>query len=240
MANFPSSPSNGDTHIIGNTIWVYNSTSDSWIIQDVNEYAIASLENTPPASPDEGTLWFDDQTTGRLYVYINGSWIDASPGELTNIVGGTNVTATTSGTTVTISSTDTDTTYSAGSGIDLTGTTFSHSDTSSQGSVNNSGTTFIQDITVDGYGHITGIGSATMPSGGSGTTSILGYASGGDQNTTLSFSVSGHTGKSYVVLMLSPFQYVKASGTVTGSTVSWQNGGYSDSTTTFYQIYVNG
>jgi hypothetical protein len=39
--------------------------------------------------------------------------------------------------------------------------TFNHSDTSSQGSVNNSGRTYIQDITLDGYGHITGINSAT-------------------------------------------------------------------------------
>ena len=66
MANFPSNPSNGNTHTIGNTIWVYNSTSDSWLIQDVNEYAVANLENTPPANPDEGTIWYDSQTTGRL------------------------------------------------------------------------------------------------------------------------------------------------------------------------------
>jgi hypothetical protein len=39
--------------------------------------------------------------------------------------------------------------------------TFNHSDTSSQGSVNNSGRTYIQDITLDGYGHVTGISSAT-------------------------------------------------------------------------------
>jgi hypothetical protein len=58
--------------------------------------------------------------------------------------------------------TDTNTTYSAGSGLSLSGTTFSHTDTSSQESVDNSGTTFIQDITLDTYGHVTGIGSATV------------------------------------------------------------------------------
>jgi len=57
--------------------------------------------------------------------------------------------------------TDTNTTYSAGSGLSLSGTTFSHKDTSSQGSSNNSGRTYIQDITLDGYGHVTGIGTAT-------------------------------------------------------------------------------
>lgn len=36
-----------------------------------------------------------------------------------------------------------------------------HADTSSQGSVNNSGRTYIQDITLDTYGHVTGLTSAT-------------------------------------------------------------------------------
>ena len=99
MANFPSNPSNGNTHTIGNTIWVYNSTSDSWLIQDVNEYAVANLENTPPANPDEGTIWYDSQTTGRLYIYIDGNWIDASPGDISVITGGNDITATKSGTT---------------------------------------------------------------------------------------------------------------------------------------------
>ena len=39
--------------------------------------------------------------------------------------------------------------------------TVNHEDTSSQASVNNSGRTYIQDITLDTYGHITGITSAT-------------------------------------------------------------------------------
>jgi hypothetical protein len=58
------------------------------------------------------------------------------------------------------------TSISAGSGLtgggDLSSNrTISHSDTSSQSSVNNSGRTYIQDITLDTYGHITGITSAT-------------------------------------------------------------------------------
>ena len=69
--------------------------------------------------------------------------------------------------TETVVNTDTNTTYSAGSGLGLSGTTFSHSDTSSQGSVNNSGSTFIQDITLDTYGHITGITSGSAGGGAS-------------------------------------------------------------------------
>ena len=88
---------------------------------------------------------------------------DADADTLT-FAAGSNVTITTNASTdtVTIAATDTNTTYSAGSGLSLSGTTFSHSDTSSQSSVNNSGNTVIQDITLDTYGHITGITSATI------------------------------------------------------------------------------
>ena len=54
-----------------------------------------------------------------------------------------------------------DTTYTAGAGLDLVGTEFSHTDTSSQASVDNSDRTYIQDITLDTYGHVTGLTSAT-------------------------------------------------------------------------------
>ncbi len=52
----------------------------------------------------------------------------------------------------------------------MSGGDIRHSDTSSQSSVNNSGQTFIQDISLDTYGHITAITSATASGGGGGTT----------------------------------------------------------------------
>jgi hypothetical protein len=58
-------------------------------------------------------------------------------------------------------------TISAGGGLSGGGSlaanrTISHADTSSQGSVNNSGNTVVQDITVDTYGHVTNINSKTV------------------------------------------------------------------------------
>ena len=58
-----------------------------------------------------------------------------------------------------------DQTITAGSGLTGGGTgdvTISHSDTSAQASVNNSDGTVIQDITLDTYGHITGIASTNL------------------------------------------------------------------------------
>jgi len=57
--------------------------------------------------------------------------------------------------------TDTNTQYINGSGLTLTGTQFNHSDTSSQTSSDNSGRTYIQDIILDTFGHITSITTAT-------------------------------------------------------------------------------
>lgn len=58
-------------------------------------------------------------------------------------------------------------TVSAGSGLTGGGAlsaniTLSHEDTSSQASVNNSGSVFIQDITLDPFGHVTAIGSTDI------------------------------------------------------------------------------
>ena len=79
----------------------------------------------------------------------------------------------------------------AGSGITGGGTsgtvTINHADTSSQASVNNSGRTYIQDITLDTYGHITGITSATETVVNTDTT----YSAGAGLNLTgTAFSVT--------------------------------------------------
>jgi hypothetical protein len=90
-------------------------------------------------------------------------------------------------------------TISAGGGLtgggNLTANrTISHSDTSSQGSVNNGGNTVIQDISLDGYGHVTSIGSKSLsiPSGNSLNTSSKAWTdgSGGLQIRYGSFSSS--------------------------------------------------
>ena len=48
-----------------------------------------------------------------------------------------------------------------GSGLSISSEVLSHTDTSSQASSNNSGRTYIQDITLDTYGHVTGLATAS-------------------------------------------------------------------------------
>lgn len=78
--------------------------------------------------------------------------------------------------------------YSAGSGLSLDGVVFSHADTSSQASVNNSGTTYIQDITLDEFGHITAIGSAALPT----YDNYVSWTAADDDGTTFTIT-SGDT-----------------------------------------------
>jgi hypothetical protein len=130
-------------------------------------------------------------------MYVNVPWTDTntntqrSDAEIRNVtkkqfVDGENVTFVQEGDNIIINAkdTNTNTTYSAGGGLTLSGTTFSHSDTSSQGSVNNSGRTYIQDITLDTYGHIIGITSATETVVNTDTNTT--YSADGNYGLTLS------------------------------------------------------
>ena len=95
----------------------------------------------------------------------------------------------------TATETVTDTTYSAsGNGLDLAGTAFSHADTSSLASTSNSGRTYIQNVTVDEFGHLTGVTTATETSGeGSTYTAGNGLELSGSNAFSLSEYIYGPT-----------------------------------------------
>ena len=85
-------------------------------------------------------------------------------------------------------STNDDITITGGTAIDVTRNsatqlTVTHSDTSTQASSNNSGRTYIQDITLDTFGHVTGIETATETVTDSGTPAILSDGSTPTLNT---------------------------------------------------------
>lgn len=87
----------------------------------------------------------------------------------------------------------------AGSGLSGGGTsgspTLTHADTSSQASVNNSGLTFIQDVTVDTYGHVTGLASGTvaLPTAKAFAESYVTYSGGTTATQTDSYGFASAT-----------------------------------------------
>lgn len=148
--------------------------------------------------------------------------------------------------------------YVGGSGIDISGATISHADTSSQASVNNSAGTVIQDITLDTFGHVTAIGSSNLDgryyteteTGNffSGSTAITGYnktnwdtaygwgnhASAGyltgNQTVTLSGDVSG-SGTTSIAVTITKDPVITLSGAVTGSATMTNLGNVTIATT---------
>jgi len=74
----------------------------------------------------------------------------------------------------------------------------SHADTSSQANVNNSGNNFIQDVTLDGFGHVTGLTTAAVS-----LPSNTGFGNGQTWQTGLGRSINttytNTTGRSIMV-----------------------------------------
>lgn len=125
-------------------------------------------------------------------------------------------------------------TITAGSGLTGGGSlaanrTISHADTSTQASVNNSAPNFIQDITLDGFGHVTGLVSgsilsalASMTAGAVGSFALLGMPPG---TTIAAISVGGTKAGSslrYVSIIgtegiNSNFEIVRSMGTPSGT-----------------------
>ena len=79
--NFPNSPSNGDTHVVGSKTFVYNSTTTSWSVQG-GASASVTVSDTAPASPSDGDQWFNSTSLKMFVYYADGSssqWVPASP-----------------------------------------------------------------------------------------------------------------------------------------------------------------
>jgi len=82
-ANPPFTPVEGDQWLESNTGALFIYAFGTWVQPSykaatgaqTDDPAVATVSDTAPASPAEGELWLDS-TTGILYVYVSGSWVE--------------------------------------------------------------------------------------------------------------------------------------------------------------------
>ena len=137
-------------------------------LSDATNYPTSSLAGTITNAQLAGSI--ENSKLSNSSITINGTAISLggsvnTPNTNTNQLTTFTLTGDNTGSDQTIAHNDT-LTVAGGNAINTvvsaTDTiTINHADTSSQASVNNSGRTYIQDITLDTYGHITSITSAT-------------------------------------------------------------------------------
>jgi hypothetical protein len=150
----------------------YDGTSAKWINNTLSEAGIAAVGHTHTSTN------ITDFT--EAVQDIIGA----------DVIAGTGITVayndTTGKTTVTNSAPNQTVSISSGSGITVTGTypsfTVDHTDTSTQTSVDNTGATVIQDVTLDGFGHVTGLASVAI------TPALIGAATSAHNHTLDSLS----------------------------------------------------
>ena len=132
--------------------------------QDINIVAGSNITLTHTDANNITIASTDTNTFRTVEVDTNGDdSVNETLGaaETLRFKKGTNVTLAESAGVITISSTDTNTTYSEGDGLDLTGTTFSHTDTSSAADLAATARTYVSGLTFDTYGHVTAYTTAT-------------------------------------------------------------------------------
>jgi len=136
------------------------------------------------ADDNEGTLLAGTLTADRTYTLPNATGTIALTSDLptvnNNTITITAGNALTGGGTFTLNGS-------------ATTVTIDHQDTSSQSSINNSGLNVIQDVTVDTYGHVTGLGSVDLTSGIDGRITAREFSGtiGNGSATTINLENSG-------------------------------------------------
>ena len=104
--------------------------------------------------------------------------------------------------------------------------TIDHGDTSSQASVNNSGNTVIQDVTLDDYGHVTSLTSTTLATGVTGA--LAGTFQLSDNSGTYTVSLGASAANRHIVYVGYNHQTAGATQANSSGQISVTQGGASD------------
>jgi sugar lactone lactonase YvrE len=158
----------------GSDLQIYHDGSDSFILDNgAGNLAIRGSSSIFLQSPT-GETYLQATNNGAVSLFYDNAIKLATTATGVDVTGNIAVSGTVDGRDVAVdgskldgieSGATADQTITAGSGLSGGGTgnvTLSHADTSSQSSVNNSNNTVIQDVTVDTYGHVTGLASKTI------------------------------------------------------------------------------
>lgn len=140
-----------------------------------------------PTIPSTYAGWnFQSQNSGgsQIGIQLIGS------GQTASLRAGTNVTLSQSSGVITINATDTNTTYSAGTGLTLSGTTFNHTNSISAQAVQ-----AIYPVTIDAQGHITTYGSPLTALKNPQTLTVK-FDNGSTEGTSL-YTYDGSVAKSF-------------------------------------------
>lgn len=136
---------------------------------EVNQNAFATVavsgQSSVVADAKTDTLTFSAGTGISLTTNAGTDTVtftNSAPDQVVSLTGSgaTNISGTYPN--FTVSSTDTNTTYTAGAGLVLVGTTFSHADTSSATNLDTSGAQVIDLLSFDTYGHVTNVSTRNL------------------------------------------------------------------------------
>ena len=188
----------------------YNAATQTLTVKNLVVPGTQTIQNETIQVVQDNTIRFEGATandfeTDLTVVDPTADRTISLPDESGTVVLNAFKTVTADSGTDAVADSDTDTlTITGGNAIstvaDATGDsiTINHDDTSSQASVDNSGNNFIQDVTLDTYGHVTALGSGsvahTLSTSSSGTADSIDLDLGQPDGTDDIVVVTGGTG----------------------------------------------
>lgn len=158
----------------------------------------------------------------QIAVSGESSIVADSNNDTLTFVEGSNVTITTDASTdsITIAATDTNTTYTAGAGLDLSGTVFSHEDTSSVSDLTPSSRTYVDGITFDTYGHVQSVSTSTETVTDSDTTYSVSVAAGASNDADIVLTAGGSGSGTDLVTIAGTTNEIQITENVSTSTIT--------------------